>query len=96
MSSLDWWDTESVRHVGGYLLRHGQRISDRFPGRLPEAAQILRRHGTAWAKECREAQSPLTDGGKTLWRYRIVQAEAEIAKTLALPTAQPVEQIGLL
>lgn len=96
MGSLDWWDTESVRHVSGYLLRHGKSIADRYPGRLPEAVQILRRHGTSWAKECREATSPLEDGGKTLWRYRVVQVEAEIANKLSVPTAQPREQIGLL
>lgn len=96
MGSLDWWDTESVRHVAGYLLSHGRDIRDLYPGRLHEAAQILRLHATSWAKQCREASPPPADGGKALWRDRIVQAEAAIAQVLGQPTAQPVEQIGLL
>lgn len=96
MSTIDWWDTEAQRHAGCYLAAHGRDIADRFPGRLPEAQRIVRRHANAWAKECREAQMLPTDGGKVLWQMRMRQAEAEISNTLPNIPAMPTEQIGLL
>ena len=92
MSSIDWWDIQANRHVSGYLFGHGREISDRHPGRLREAVDIVRKHATGWAKECREAKSRPVDDGKHLWHLRMRQAEIEIAEALSAKFTQLTEQ----
>lgn len=91
MGNIDWWDTEGQRHFGGYMLAHSKQLQEQYPGRIAEAARIVRRYATAWAKECREIEGGPPDGGKTLWQYRARAAEQEMARVLPITlTEQPV------
>lgn len=96
-SEIDWWDTEATRHFGGYMLANSKRLVDLYPGRIREAAQIMRRAATSWAKECRQIpDGGPPDGGKVLWQMRVRRAEQEMANALPNIPVMPTEQIGLL
>lgn len=88
---IDWWDAEATRHFGGYMLRNSKRLQELYPGRIEEAARLVRRYATSWARECREIPDPgPPDSGKTLWQMRTRACEAEMARVLPVQlTEQP-------
>lgn len=96
MGSIDRWDMEAQRRVARYLLTNARDLNTRYAGLVRECIAIVRRHSTAWARECREAIVKPQDDGDTLWQLRMRQAEADMAKTLAGKAPQPTQQMGLL
>jgi hypothetical protein len=97
MSEIDWWDAQSQGHIAGHMLTHAKRYSEIHPGRMGEVLVILRRHATAWAKECRESKAQLSIGEeKIIWRCHMRTAEAEITQRMSEPTTMPMEQAALI
>lgn len=96
MGSIDHWDFESRRRAARYLMTNARDLNTRYAGLVRECIALVRRHATAWARECREAIVKPADEGNTLWQLRMRQAEADMAKTLAGKPVQPTQQIGLL
>lgn len=96
MSEIDFWDAQAQRHFSGYMFRNSLRLRELYPGRIVEAARIVRRHATAWAKECRaipEGGPP--DDGKTLWQMRTRSCEQEMERVLPVQlTEQPSLNLG--